>query len=148
MRLRVAIAGSLVAACCAFPAAASADVTIVDAIPPDGPSTDALVIVTDSVPGQITVTGYTRARYACIKRKTGKQRGATRTFDAVVASVGTAAANQPTNILLSPPPQPAEMTCQSGERVKRLRISYTDIVARNSVGQATSLAAGDFLVGE
>jgi hypothetical protein len=138
----------VVAACCAFPSAASADLTIVDAIPPDGPSTDALVIVTDSVPGVVTVTAYTRSRFACIRRKTGKQRGSTRTFDAGVESAETAVANEPTNVLLSPPPRPSEMTCRKGERVKRLRISYTDIVARNSLGATTSLAAGDFLVGE
>jgi hypothetical protein len=148
MRRQVAIAGSIIAACCAFPAFAAADVTIVDTTPPDGANSDALIVVTDSTATQFTVTAYTRSRYACIKNKTGKQRGATRTFDALVAGVASGAANEPTTVTLSPPPTPAAMTCRSGERVKRLRTSFTDITARNSAGAVTSLAAGDFLVGE
>ena len=148
MRLRVAIAGSIIAASCAFPPFAAAEVTIVDTQPPDGANSDAIITVVDSTATQFTVTAYTRSRYACIKRKTGKQRGATRTFDASVTGTATGAANEPTNVTLSPPPTPATMRCRSGESVKRLRTSYTEITARNTAGAVTSLAAGDFLVGE
>jgi len=146
MRRSVAISGFVVALCCAWPTAASAgDLTIVDALPPAELGTAETVVQNGA--SVYTVTAYTRTRYQCFTRS-GKRRGREQSFDSRVAATATGVAGQPTTVVLSPPSTPASVKCRAGDTLRRLRTSYTDIVATSSAGQSTVLVENDFLVGE
>ena len=150
MRSAFLLPAAALCACSLFAVDANAASTPTDLVPAASPTGALAVIAPASASSggvvaqsasseSVTVSAYTRTVVGCVNRKTGHVRR-DRRFDKVVSTVVTSKAGSQ-SVRLPVPSIAGKLSCRSSERLKRLRISYTDVAAKSATGQAVLIDA-------